>query len=159
LTLRYLAKHPDAAKELSTTGGDVIYLVAQCWARKPELFEKQLRTLCSHPGFDAGTDRDITTWEDFMTGTPRRKRYTLLQLCFFESSGLDITRDSDLKKVKGSLSNHILENLPPSAALDLLTRLRTARGDEGLVTVYFERLLVDTTPTFEETGSATRHGR
>jgi hypothetical protein len=154
LMMQYLRKHPDVGKEISTTGGDVLYLVAVCWTRKPEMFQKQLRTLCSHPIFSSSARDDLTEWEDFLVDTPMDRRYSLLRLCFQESNGWNIDNAQDLKKVKGSLSNEILDGLRPQEALDLLIRFRGARGEgEDLVVVHFARLMVDFAPKFEGTGA------
>lgn len=133
LLMQYLEVHPTAGKAISTRVDDIRHLVALCWSRKPHLFEKYIRKLCAHQIFGTPSLNKISDWDQFLERIPVPKRYTLLRLVFHESVGLDIEDDADLKKVKGALTNDLLNNLGSEQALYLFTRLRAARGDEGLV--------------------------
>jgi hypothetical protein len=134
--LRYLEKHPYAGKEISTTNGDVLHLVALGWARKPDLFEGQLRKLCSDSVFGTSVHDEPTEWDDFLIGIPPKQRYSLLRLCFQESTGLDIENEIDLRKVKGRLSDTLLGRLRAQDAIKLFIHLRTARGNEDLLEIH-----------------------
>jgi hypothetical protein len=136
LTIHYLEKHPGAGKEITDTEGDVRHLVALCWAKKPDIFEKHLRKLLSDPTF--GTrDRDrLTDWDDFMNKIPNQRRYALLRICFYESTGLDIDKHDDLKKMKGGLSDDLLNKFTAREALDILSRMPLANGTRANITIY-----------------------
>ncbi|EAT89946.2 hypothetical protein SNOG_03215 [Parastagonospora nodorum SN15] len=148
LTLLYLETHPSAGKEISISKGDVHYLVAQCWAHEPEMFEAQLKKLCSDSVFGTSSHDDIDEWNEFVDGIPRHRRYALLRLCFAESTRMDLDSDDDLKKVKGSLYDELLDTLSPEEALDLFTRLRVARGDDDLFTITAGNTITDIGPAY-----------
>jgi hypothetical protein len=165
LTMQYLQKHPQAGKEITATEGDILHLVACCWSRKPDMFEHALDTLCSHPIFGRKDCDKLTDWEDFFKDIPHDRRYALLRLCFKGATGLDIDVEADLKKVKGSISDDLLNPLKSHEALSLVTRLRTARGSgsyaesNGETVVHDELLLIrrgntisNTAPTFGGSG-------
>ncbi|KAH8719502.1 hypothetical protein GQ44DRAFT_761974 [Phaeosphaeriaceae sp. PMI808] len=133
MTIQYLDKHTYLCSDISTREADVLHLVARCWAQKPEMFEKQLRRLCSYHEFASSLDSGLVDWDDFLNGIPKHQRYALLQLCMQESTGIDIDNDEDLKKIKGNLSHGLMDALYPQDALSLFTRVRNARGDENLV--------------------------
>jgi hypothetical protein len=135
LTMVYLEAHPSARQEITVDTGDIIQLVAMCWARKPDLFEKQLRKLCSGTDFGISTIHHLTIWAKFLDRIPKRQRYALLRICLLESYGMDLESHTDLKKFKGSLEDSLLDKLEPEEALDLFNRLRAARGNDNLVTV------------------------
>ncbi|OAL00861.1 hypothetical protein IQ06DRAFT_293041 [Phaeosphaeriaceae sp. SRC1lsM3a] len=136
LMMQYLNANPHAGKEMTTTVGDVHHLVAQCWAYMPDMFAKQLRKLCSDPIFDTSSHQELRDWEDFLDKIPHGKRYELLQLCFYASTGLDIDNVDSLKKVKGSPSDELFAKLTPQQALSLFTRLRTALGDKTHISIW-----------------------
>lgn len=133
LIVQCLEKHFHAGADISTTEGDILHLVASCWSRKPEMFEKQLRFLCAQTKCGLAKNDSFLDWEDFLSGIQQSQRYELLWLCFQVSAGLDINVDTELEKVKGSLSDTLLGFLRTKEALDLFTRLRAVRGIEGLV--------------------------
>jgi hypothetical protein len=161
LAMQYLQKHPQAGKEVTTTEGDILHLVACCWSRKPDMFEHALDTLCSHPIFGRKDCDKLTDWEDFFKDIPHDRRYALLRLCFKGATGLDIDVEADLKNVKGSISDDLLNPLKSHEAISLFTRLRTARGSDsyaesnGEAVVHDELLIIrrgntisNTAPTF-----------
>ncbi|KAF1832327.1 hypothetical protein BDW02DRAFT_590517 [Decorospora gaudefroyi] len=134
LTVQYLETYPSAGKEITIEVRDVLHLVARCWSRKPDLFEKQLRRLCSHPLFGTAKKDKLNDWDHFLAkGVVRTRRYSLLRLCYQESTALDLDVDGDLEKVKGPLCEDILTNLGHREALLLFARLREVRGDVDLV--------------------------
>ncbi|CAO2654079.1 Nn.00g108120.m01.CDS01 [Neocucurbitaria sp. VM-36] len=133
LTMQYLEAHPTAGKEITDMVDDVRHLVAQCWSRKPQLFEKHLRRLCSHPIFGTATKNKLQDWNGFFERIMPARCYALLKLVFKESTGLDLDNDADLKHVKGSLDDYLLSNLNTEEASSLFARLRDVRGDEDLV--------------------------
>jgi len=153
LTLQYLETHPSAGKEISISKGDVRYLVAQCWAHQPEMFEAQLKKLCSDSVYGTSSHDDIDDWNEFVEGIPRHRRYALLRLCFAESTGLDLDSEEDLKRVKGSLYDESLNTLGPREALDFFIRLRAARGDEDLLTITAGNTITDIEPAYNAHGS------
>ncbi|KAF1848806.1 uncharacterized protein K460DRAFT_353745 [Cucurbitaria berberidis CBS 394.84] len=133
LTMQYMEAHPTAGKEITHTVDDVSHLIAQCWSRRPQLFETQLRRLCSHPLFGTSSLERLQDWDSFLQRISPGRRYSLLRLVLQESTGLDLNVDADLKRIKGSLSYELLNSLGPEQALSLSSRLRKARGDEDLV--------------------------
>ncbi len=136
LVMQYLEVHPSAGAQITNNLGDVRHMVAECWSRKPEMFERHLRRLCSHPAFGSSEHTDIDVWGNFLEKIPKRKRYSLLRLVLQESAGLDVDLDDDLKKVNGMLAPDMLRGLSDKQAISLFTRLRMTRGDEQLVWVY-----------------------
>lgn len=146
--MQYLQKHPSAGKEFDVTEGDVLHLVALCWTHRPDLFEEKLRKLCAHPVYGTGTYKELTDWEDFLSGIRPSRRYALLRLCFQESTGLDIDDENDLRKVKGKLSDDLLNQLEAKEALSLFTRLRVARGDDELVVIQRANTILNITCAF-----------
>jgi hypothetical protein len=151
LTMQYLEAHPSTGKEIVAKEGDIHHLVAICWSRsKPELFEKQLRRLLSHPVFGTAKLDEMKDWARFLsTGVAATRRYALLRLCYQESTGLDIDVDADLKKAKGELDKDLLDSIGPEKALLLFTRLRKARGDPELVEGGFGRSVLSLESEFE----------
>jgi hypothetical protein len=133
LIVQYLEKHIHVRADISTTKGDILHLVARCWSRKPEMFEKQLRFLCAHAEYGLAENDSFVDWEDFLFGIQQCQRFKLLRLCLHGSAGLDIDVDTELKKVKGAMSDTLLYLLGPKEALDLFLRLRALRGNEDLV--------------------------
>jgi hypothetical protein len=152
LTIQYLDKHPSAGKEMTSTDGDIVHMVAFCWSREPQLFEKQLISLCSHPEYGTISREDIDEWEDFVNEIPPEQRYAVLKFCFRHSTGLDLESDEDLRICKGSLTTDLLRRLPAKEALNLFSRRRAARGDGGLVTHGLGRNILDIKPIDEGKG-------
>lgn len=135
LTMEYLETHSSARKEISINTGDVLHLVAFCWARAQDMFEKQLRKLCSDVDFGTSTIDHFANWDTFLKMIPEYRRYALLRLSLLESNGIDLNIDADLKKAKGRLEDALLDRLSPKEALSLFVRLRSGRGDDSLVAV------------------------
>jgi hypothetical protein len=149
LTMKYLETHPSAQKELSTTVGDVLHLVAKCWTQEPDLFEMQLRRLCSL-SMRGKTERlDLWLWATFLDGMPISQRYQLLRLCYQESASLDLDVDADLERVQGPFSSDLLTNLGYKQAFLLFTRLRRVRGDVGLVKSQFALSVLSPSSDYE----------
>ncbi|KAF2128711.1 hypothetical protein P153DRAFT_432302 [Dothidotthia symphoricarpi CBS 119687] len=130
LVLQYLERHPGAAKRLTNNRDDVLHLIASCWSRRSVKFERQLKYVL-HLVFDDMTQ--ISAFEDLMIGIPKSRRYALLRLCVQEIMGIDLDAETGLGKLRGPLTSDLLECIESSQALDLFTRLRQARGDEGLI--------------------------
>lgn len=133
LTLCYFELHPSAGKEITSTPGDIIHLVALCWSQQPGHFDVHLEKLFSHPVFGTGDLNEICDWDDFLEGIPPRKRYSLMRFCIRASSGLDLDVDADLGKMKHALSIDVLSQLPREQALSLFDRLRAIRGETNLI--------------------------
>ncbi|RMZ69619.1 dna-binding hexbp [Pyrenophora seminiperda CCB06] len=129
LTVFYLNSHPSAGRRITTAEGDIFHQVAICWSHMPELFEKQLRSLLSHPVFGTSTKDGLRDWEEFLSGIATKKTYSLLRLCYQASTALDLDVDADLSKTKGPLATHLLSSLSHGEALSLFTRLRKVHGD------------------------------
>lgn len=108
--------------------------------------------LCSHPVFGTRMYDKLTDWDNFLDGIPTNRRYTLLRLCFKESTRIDIDMRDDLKNVKGSLSDVLLNRLKPDEALSLYVRLRKARGIENLAIVCRVDSILSTAPAFGGSG-------
>ncbi|KAF2027866.1 hypothetical protein EK21DRAFT_70905 [Setomelanomma holmii] len=151
--MRFLQKRPSAYKGFELLPGDIIHLVASCWASKQDLFEETLKILCSHPIYGISKYNSLTDWDDFLIGIPKPRRYALLRLCFKESTGLNIDDDNHLRKVKGGLSDDLLSKLNAKHALDLLVRMRNAKGDDDLVRMYRSNTILNVAPSFEGSGA------
>lgn len=149
LTLQYLELHPSAGRLVTIDVGDILYLVAYCWARKPTLFEAQLRTLISHPFYGTSHLSELNSWDSFLTRILPSRRYDLLRFGVQASTQLDIDVDTDLANVKGYLTQNLLFKLRPGDALSLFSRLRKIRGDENLVDQGNPRSILFLTPTYE----------
>jgi hypothetical protein len=128
LTIRYLEKYPKAARYLRH-----VYMryVARCWIRNEGEFSDQFRMLLllHLVNYNATT---IGGFEVFLDGIAKSQRYSLLRFCYQQVTGRDIDEESDLKD-EGPLPYSILTKLPPEQALQLLNRLRNARGAQNLV--------------------------
>lgn len=133
LSMSYLKQHPQAGKSISLARGDLTHLVARCWTQKPVIFEYHLKTLCSHTDFGIPQHSQLTKWENFLIDIPHDQRYTLLQLCFKAATGRDISVEKDLEKIKGNLSDTLLERLQPHEALKLYKLWREAKGNKASV--------------------------
>ncbi|EFQ87911.1 hypothetical protein PTT_16408 [Pyrenophora teres f. teres 0-1] len=129
LTVLYLETHPSAGRKITVAEGSIFHQVAICWSHMPELFEKQLRRLLSHPDFGTSKKDHLTDWEVFLSGISAKRTYSLLRLCYQESTGLDLDIDADLAKSKGSLQTSLLSSLSHGEALSLFSRLRTVRDN------------------------------
>jgi hypothetical protein len=150
LIMQYLEAHPSTGKEITTDKLDVFHLVAVCWSRKPQLFDEPLRKLLSHPVFGTFRMDELRNWTRFVSiGVVASRRYTLLRLCYHESTGFDIDVDADLAKAKGELSQELLDSIGPKQALLLFTRLRRARGDQELVEGGMGRSVLSLTSEYE----------
>ncbi|KAF2822964.1 hypothetical protein CC86DRAFT_329486 [Ophiobolus disseminans] len=135
LTKQYMEKHKHAGRLITTTRAcDVLHQIAICWVHQPEKFEKHLKRICSHPISGTRMYDKLTDWEDFLDGVPLNRRYALLRLCFQASTGLDIDMEYDLRNMRGSLSDALLDRLQPNEAFTLYSQLRAARGAENLIT-------------------------
>ena len=133
LITQYLQKHPHAASEAIYCNSDILQMVTLCWIRKPDLFERHLTTLLSLSSSGAKRHDLLTECVYFVRRMLHLKRYAALKFVFRGLSGIDIDIENDLKRLKGSLSDTLLEELTPQEALGLFTRLRHARGDDHLV--------------------------
>jgi hypothetical protein len=133
LVIQYLDKHPHAGSKITNSTGDVRHFVALCWAYQPELFDKQLRKLCSDSRFGTSKYEEPSDWTSFLSSVPKKRRYALLQLCLQESTGWDINDDGDLKIAQWRLGYELLEKLSAQEAFDLFTRFRAARGDNNMM--------------------------
>jgi hypothetical protein len=153
LTLRYLDKHPHTGSEITNSPGDVRHFVALCWAYQPELFNKQLRKLCSDSRFGTSRYSQPGDWTSFLSSIPKKRRYALLQLCLQESTGLDINNDGDLKKAQWNLSYELLVQLSAAEAFDLFTRFRAARGDNNVMQTSQNNTVLEISPAFKKIGS------
>jgi hypothetical protein len=153
LTMAYLQLHPSARKEISPTEGGVYHLIAICWAYQPDMFETQLKRLCSDSMVCTETYNDLAEWTDFLDGIPKPRRYPLLRLCFLESAKLDLDSDDDLKLVKGSLQDALLDKLTPERAFCIFTRLRAARGDDDLLKILAGNSILNIGPAYHTTRS------
>ena len=147
LTTKYVTTHPAAGKKITNDNSDIVHLVARCWSRTPEIFEEQLRILCSCLVNNPAV-RYIDSWQHFLREIPLPKRYSLLRIAIQETTGLDLHVDSDLKMVKGSLQPEMLQNLDKKQALSLFSRLRSMKGDEGLVAQGYTSYYSTPAPTF-----------
>ncbi|KAF1938746.1 hypothetical protein EJ02DRAFT_473066 [Clathrospora elynae] len=148
LILHYLEAHPSARRKISTEVGDVLHLVAMCWSRKPDLFEKQLRKLCSHIISGTSNIEELRNWGEFLSGIRTSRCYALFRLCYQASTHLDIGNDADLKLAKGPLSQDLLTKLGPEQALLLFTRLRSMKGDEDLVALDTGNSVLNSTASY-----------
>jgi hypothetical protein len=151
--MQYLETHPSVGKEISINEGDVHHVVALCWAHEPDIFETQLKWLYSVPVIGTSTHHKIEDWNDFVNGIARHRRYALLRLCFLESTRLDLDSEAELKKSKRSLYDELLDRSSLEEALSLFTRLRAARGDDGLVTICAGNTILDMEPAYNTSGS------
>ncbi|KAH7398509.1 hypothetical protein BKA66DRAFT_546066 [Pyrenochaeta sp. MPI-SDFR-AT-0127] len=149
LTVRYLELHPSAGKMITTKNGDILYLVAYCWARKPTLFEVPLLTLISHPLYGTSQLDELNRWDGFLARVVPSRRYALLRFGIQASTSLDLDVNTDLRNVKGFLTHSLLTKLGPVDSLSLFTRLRKERGDENLVGCGNPQSILSLTPTYE----------
>lgn len=152
LIMQYLEKHPYAGKEMTILEGDLPQLLAASWSRKPELFEETLLKMYSNPEYIMAGKSQLADWESFLGGVRRERRYALLRLCIKASAGRDIDDDHDLKSIKGALTNNLVENLSAKGMLNLFTRLRAVRGDEGLVKTWNESSILHPPSDFGGSG-------
>ena len=79
------------------------------------------------------------------TGIPRNQLYPMLRFCL-NAIECDIDNPSHLKECFGTIRTHFFSGLPPKHGLDLLTRLRTAKGDENLIDFEFSSSIFGNNP-------------
>ncbi|KAH6644254.1 hypothetical protein C7974DRAFT_349019 [Boeremia exigua] len=130
LTMEYLEQHHDARKILTSEKGGVLHMVAICWSKRSALFESHLKHLLQIVFDSKPSLRDVET---LLARVPKSRRYALLHLTCKETMNLDLDLEQDLSKAEDRLSPRLLSCLEDSAALGLFQRLRSARGDVGLV--------------------------
>jgi hypothetical protein len=135
LSMQYFGKYPTARRRITANAGDILQLISICWALQPEIFEEQLKILCSGTDFGVSINHHLIHWADLLNRIPKRRRYALLRLCMVESYELDLESDTALKSFMGSLEDSLLDKLEPEDALNLFNRLRAARGDDNLVII------------------------
>jgi hypothetical protein len=149
LTMRYLESHPSVGRHITALKGDFLQQVAYCWSQRTDLFDKQLRRLCSHPVFGTTSKTNIGDWVGVLSGIPTKQSYPLLKLCYQESTSLDLDSDADLGKTKGTIHWNFFTNLSPADALLLFARLRRVRGDVDLISRDVNFSIFSQTSTFE----------
>ncbi|KAF1961014.1 hypothetical protein CC80DRAFT_590316 [Byssothecium circinans] len=135
-----LEKH-GGMKELDYERQGFMHLVGQCWAHRPTLFAKSFETLIA--GSTKGSKQRMTSgFIRIQHGIRQCRVYALLEFCL-KAVGCDLENPEHLKECFGMISYDLLYKLPPRQALDLLTRLRNAKGAENLVGQgpYFDSLL------------------
>ncbi|KAF2795876.1 hypothetical protein K505DRAFT_272583, partial [Melanomma pulvis-pyrius CBS 109.77] len=132
LAVEYLEKHPAAAKKLEILYGRLLHVVAICWSRRSELFEKSFRALLLL-WFKEHEHVEISDFEVLLMSVAKSRRYPLWRFCYKTVTGKDMDVEEDLKGAKGMLVPSLLEKLHPEQTLGLFTRLRNARGDNELI--------------------------
>ncbi|KAF3904929.1 hypothetical protein ABW20_dc0109037 [Dactylellina cionopaga] len=130
LTLNYLKHFPKDAQKMSFEKGGILHLVGQCWFRKPTMFQKQFHALVSHSFENSLTEIKIQAFEPLLKAFPKFRRYKLLKFCL-KALKRDIEVQDELRELCGCLDPMFLNEFEASEALDLFTRLRSAKGDAG----------------------------
>ncbi|KAF2625650.1 hypothetical protein BU25DRAFT_108276 [Macroventuria anomochaeta] len=145
LALKFLEQHRNAAKLLTNAKGDVLHMVASCWSRRSTLFEAQLKELLNIVFSNKTCFEDI---ENLIAGIPRSRRYALLCLSCQEVMGVNLDSEQGLSKARGTLTPNLLDKIEAPQAMGLFKRLRSARGDIGLVELgqYSSVLVTTRTP-------------
>ncbi|KAJ4299806.1 hypothetical protein N0V90_005052 [Kalmusia sp. IMI 367209] len=136
-TLAYINRHADAASKLNLSNGGFVHLSGICWSREPEMFTDQFDTVLSLTSSNlVGQLPSFQKIMGLLRGVPQHRRYALLKLYFQAMFKRNIDIEADLKdKVIPPLKHGLLNNLLlPEDALALFTRMRSARGDDKLVT-------------------------
>ncbi|KAH7113225.1 hypothetical protein B0J11DRAFT_541743 [Dendryphion nanum] len=132
LTVIYLDKHPEVGMELSRDHGSLLHLAALCWSRKPDLFAENFGRLLRHAN-RGETSMSFYIFNSLLKGVAKSRRYALLHYCYQEAFGRDLNSAEHLKDIPGPLPHQIWSGIYPDQALDLLARMRTIRGDDGLI--------------------------
>ena len=130
LIMEFLKAHRNAAKILTSAKGDVLHMVALSWSRRSALFETQLKHLL---GTVFGNTTSFEDIGNLLAGVPKSRRYALLQLSFQEVMGVNLDSEQGLSRVRDPLPSGMLNKIEAPHALGLFKRLRSARGDVGLV--------------------------